>query len=155
MVLITDYGHPVRKSPSLHGRKSNPNPKFLGTAEAYFVCHIGPKFQISLIYAFIGCPQSVIELKFQIDALLQTLEELFLKHYQHNHTCGIQLEHSQQNVDLRKENSSGRCNFARPSSITFQSYLVDTVKCHRKLQLHVSTQKLFANVEICWACQQF
>ena len=27
---------------SLHGRKFNPNPKFLGTAEAYFVCHIGP-----------------------------------------------------------------------------------------------------------------
>ena len=26
------------------------------TAEAYFVCHIGPKFQISFIYAFIGCP---------------------------------------------------------------------------------------------------
>ena len=47
---ITDYGHP------LHGRKSNPNPKFLGTAEVYFVCHIGPIFQISLIYAFIGCP---------------------------------------------------------------------------------------------------
>ena len=39
----TDYGRPVRKSPSLHGRKSNPNPKFIGTAEAYFVCHIGPK----------------------------------------------------------------------------------------------------------------
>jgi hypothetical protein len=56
MALLTDYGRPVRKSPWLQGRKSNPNPKFLGTAEAYFVCHIGPKFQISLIYAFIGCP---------------------------------------------------------------------------------------------------
>ena len=55
-ILITDYGRPVRKSPSLHGRKSNPNPKLLGTAEAYFVCHIGPKFQISLIYALIVCP---------------------------------------------------------------------------------------------------
>ena len=53
---ITDYGRPVRKLPSLHGQKSTPNPKFLGTAEAYFVCHIGPNFQISLIYAFIGCP---------------------------------------------------------------------------------------------------
>ena len=52
----TDCKRPVRKSPSLHGRKSDPHPKFLGTAEAYFVCHIGPKFQISLIYAFIGCP---------------------------------------------------------------------------------------------------
>jgi hypothetical protein len=52
----TDYGRPVRKSPSLNCRKSNPNPKFIGTAKAYFVCHIGPKFQISLIYAFIGCP---------------------------------------------------------------------------------------------------
>ena len=36
--------------------KSNPSPKFLDLAEAYFVCHIGPIFQISLIYAFIGCP---------------------------------------------------------------------------------------------------
>ena len=53
---ITDYRYPVRKSPSLHGRKSNPDPKFLGMVEAYFVCHIGPKFKISLIYAFIGCP---------------------------------------------------------------------------------------------------
>ena len=35
---------------------NHPNPKFLGTAAAYFVCHIGPIFQISLIYAFIGCP---------------------------------------------------------------------------------------------------
>ena len=53
---ITDYGHPDRKLPSLNGQKSTPNPKFLGTAKAYFVCHIGPIFQISLIYAFIGCP---------------------------------------------------------------------------------------------------
>ena len=29
-------------------------------AAAYFVCHIGPIYQISLIYAFIGCPQTVI-----------------------------------------------------------------------------------------------
>ena len=36
-----DYRRPVRKSPSLHGRKSTPNPKFLGTVKAYFVCHIG------------------------------------------------------------------------------------------------------------------
>ena len=55
-----DYGHPVRKSPSLHGGKANPNPKFLGTAKAYYVCHIGPIFQISLIYAFIECPLSVL-----------------------------------------------------------------------------------------------
>ena len=53
------YGHPERKQPSLQGRKFTPTPKFLGTAEKYFVCHIGPIFQISLIYAFIGCPQSV------------------------------------------------------------------------------------------------
>ena len=38
----TEYDRPVRKSPSLHGRKSTH--KFLGTAEAYFVCHIGPSF---------------------------------------------------------------------------------------------------------------
>ena len=52
----TDYGRPERKQPSLHGRKFNPNPKFLGTEKAYFVCHIGPIFHISLSYAFIGCP---------------------------------------------------------------------------------------------------
>ena len=56
----TDYGRPVRKLPSLHGRKSTPTPKFSGTAEAYFVCHIGPNFQIYLIYTFIGCPTSVV-----------------------------------------------------------------------------------------------
>ena len=55
----TDCGRPERKKPSLHGRKFTPTPKFLGTAKAYFVCQIGPVFQISLIYAFIGCPQSV------------------------------------------------------------------------------------------------
>ena len=49
-------GHPVRKSPSLHGRKPTPTPKFLSTAGAYFVCHTGPNFQVSLIFAFIGCP---------------------------------------------------------------------------------------------------
>ena len=51
-VSITDYGHPARKSPSLHGRKSTPTPKFIGMAEKYFVCHIGPNLYISLIYAF-------------------------------------------------------------------------------------------------------
>ena len=34
--------------------------KFLGAARSYFVCHISPNFQISLIYVFIGCLQSVI-----------------------------------------------------------------------------------------------
>ena len=60
MISFTDYDRPVRKLPSLHSQKSNPNPKLLGTAEAYFVCRIGPNFHISLIYAFTGCPQSVI-----------------------------------------------------------------------------------------------
>ena len=56
MIATANYGSLMRISPSLHDRKSNPNPKFLGMAKAYFVCHISPKFQISLIYAFIGCP---------------------------------------------------------------------------------------------------
>jgi hypothetical protein len=55
MIGPTDYGCPVRKWPSLQSQKSNPNPKFIGMAEAYFVCHIGIEFQISFIYAFIGC----------------------------------------------------------------------------------------------------
>ena len=57
----TDYGRPDREQPSLHGRKFTPTPKFLGMAAAYFVCHIGPNFQVSLIFAFIGCPQSVFD----------------------------------------------------------------------------------------------
>ena len=36
-----------------------PTPKFLGTAKAYFICHIGPNFQISLIYVLIGCLYTV------------------------------------------------------------------------------------------------
>ena len=36
--------------------KIHSHSQILGTAEAYFVCHIGPIFQISLIYAFIRCP---------------------------------------------------------------------------------------------------
>jgi hypothetical protein len=51
-----DYRHLVVKLRSQHSRKSNPNPKFLGTAKAYFVCRIGQIFQISLIYAFTGRP---------------------------------------------------------------------------------------------------
>jgi hypothetical protein len=50
----TDYGCLLRKSPSLYGQKSTHNPKFLGMAEAYFVCHVDPNFQISDV--FIGCP---------------------------------------------------------------------------------------------------
>ena len=59
MIQHTDYGRQMRKSPSLHSQKSTPTPKFLGTAKAYFVCHTTPNFQIFLIYAYIGCPQSV------------------------------------------------------------------------------------------------
>jgi hypothetical protein len=56
LATATDYGRLGRKLRSLHGWKSTPIPKFLGTAEAYFVCHIDPNYQISLIYASIGCP---------------------------------------------------------------------------------------------------
>ena len=41
-----------------HGQKSTPTPKFLGKVKAYFASHIDIYFQISLIYAFIGCSQS-------------------------------------------------------------------------------------------------
>ena len=50
----TDYGRPEGEQPSLHSQKFNPNPKFLGVAAAYFVCHIRPIFQISLVYALLG-----------------------------------------------------------------------------------------------------
>ena len=52
----TDYGRPERKQPSLHGRKFTPTPKSLGTAEAYFVCHIGPIFQIFMPSLGVGSP---------------------------------------------------------------------------------------------------
>ena len=65
MHAYTDYERPERKQPSLNGRKFNPNPKVLGMWAAHFVCHIGPIFQISLIYAFIGCPQSMVLTTFQ------------------------------------------------------------------------------------------
>ena len=56
MIQLTDYRRLLRKSPSLHGRKLTPTPKFFATAKAYFVCHIGPNFHFILIYIFIGCP---------------------------------------------------------------------------------------------------
>ena len=56
---ITDYGRPEREQSSLHGQKFTPTPTFSDMAEAYFVCHVSPIFQISLIYAFIECPQLV------------------------------------------------------------------------------------------------
>ena len=34
LIVTTDYGRPVRKSPSLHGQKLTPTPEFLGMAEA-------------------------------------------------------------------------------------------------------------------------
>ena len=43
-VSPTDYKRPVRKSPSLHGRKSTPSSKSLGTTEVYFVCQIHTNF---------------------------------------------------------------------------------------------------------------
>ena len=52
LLQTTDYGPQESKQPSLHGRKFTPTPKFLGKAEAYFVCHIGPDFRIFLIYVF-------------------------------------------------------------------------------------------------------
>ena len=44
MIATANYGRLMRKSPSLHDRRSNPNPKFLGTPKAYFVCHIDQNF---------------------------------------------------------------------------------------------------------------
>ena len=55
----TDYRRPEKKQSSLHGQKFTPTPTFSDMAEAYFVCHVSPIFQISLIYAFIECLQSV------------------------------------------------------------------------------------------------
>ena len=48
----------AQRGNSLHctAEKLTPTQEFLGTAEACFVCHIGPFFRISLIYAFNGCP---------------------------------------------------------------------------------------------------
>jgi hypothetical protein len=56
---ISDYGHPVRKSPSLYGRKSTPTPKW--KAEAYIFCMpIRPNkfsdfFDLCLHWVFVIC----------------------------------------------------------------------------------------------------
>ena len=68
MSKTTNYGYPVRKSPSLHGQKSTHTPKFMGTAEAYFVSHIGPNIQISLIYAFIDVRSPWVKPLHELDA---------------------------------------------------------------------------------------
>ena len=44
--ITTDY-RPSEEIAFTVDQKSNPNPKVSGTAEAYFVCHIGHNFQIS------------------------------------------------------------------------------------------------------------
>ena len=36
VALVTDYGRPERKQPSLHGRKFTPTPKFLGTGRSIY-----------------------------------------------------------------------------------------------------------------------
>ena len=61
----------VKKLPPLHGRKSTPTSKFLDTAEAYFVIHIGPNFRISLIYAFIIIMDKSFTNSFSLFQLLQ------------------------------------------------------------------------------------
>ena len=48
IACFMEYGRPVKKSPSQHRWKSNPKPKSICTAKAYFVLHIGPKFQVFL-----------------------------------------------------------------------------------------------------------
>ena len=60
LILIDGLGHGLRTPDEEIAFTARPKIisqfQFLGTAESYFVCHIGPKFQNSLIYAFIGCP---------------------------------------------------------------------------------------------------
>ena len=56
---IASHQSRTMDAPSLHGQKSTPAPKSLGTAKAYFFCQIGSKFQMYLIYAFIRSLQSV------------------------------------------------------------------------------------------------
>ena len=64
------------KSLSLHSRRSNRNPKFLGTAKEYFVCRISPNFQISSIYAFTWCPYSVHKsMKKEVVLILNLMEK--------------------------------------------------------------------------------
>ena len=44
----------IMKEPEVVQKQTITSAKSSGTAKAYFVCHI--QIQISLIYAFIGCP---------------------------------------------------------------------------------------------------
>ena len=78
ITVATDYGRPVKKSPSLHGRKSTPTLKFLGATKAYLVCHISTNFLITLIYAFIWCPWSVLLTIEQVNHVLWNYSHFFL-----------------------------------------------------------------------------
>ena len=77
----TDYGRPERKQHSLHGRKFNRSPKFLGTAEVQFVCHIGPNMQyyLNLLSQNLSTIQShSLFPRFQHIQLLVPTSKLFL-----------------------------------------------------------------------------
>ena len=50
----TNYGRPERKKPTLHSRKFTPTPKFLGTAEAYFVATSAQLFRYLWFMASLG-----------------------------------------------------------------------------------------------------
>ena len=55
VLLSTDWT-PRQEMAFTEQPKIHSHSQILGTTKAYFVCHIGTVFQISLIYAFIGCP---------------------------------------------------------------------------------------------------
>ena len=60
-----------------------------------FVCHIGPIFQISLIYAFIGCPLSVSLIVFSTlstDVRIGNFEIILCTYYIPCHVCTRRLQ---------------------------------------------------------------
>ena len=70
------------KSFKPQGRKSYPNPKFLSTAEAYFVCHISPKYQISLIHALFNFWTIEEMLWYKLTFLSQNVRQLIYNNNQ-------------------------------------------------------------------------
>ena len=60
MVNSTDYGHPERKIAFTARPKVKSQSQIFRYGQSIFCRNIVANFQISLIYAFIGCPQSVV-----------------------------------------------------------------------------------------------
>ena len=132
IIATTDYGLPEGKQRLLHGRKFNHNPKFLGMAKAYLVCQIGPIFQISWIYVFIGCPQSVIATMAIFHSFPGFLKQCLLKGLNFCVGTGIKQSYYQSST-LLKFQAKNQQNFFKKLLMYKKQLLLNTLPTHLKI----------------------